>query len=193
MEREHTEEDQALLHRSREQLEQLSRLVDALLRWAVAGQPLELRPSELSAQVREAVESCAQETGSDRVVVVADPAIEVLADPDHLRGAIANVVRNALIYSPPDSEVTVTVHVEEGAARVTVRDHGPGVPAAERDAIFDPFMRGAAAHLVRSGNGLGLFISRRVLEAHGGAIWLSSNATGATFTLELPLVDGVRT
>jgi signal transduction histidine kinase len=187
MEREHGEEDQALLTRSREQLEQLSRLVDALLRWAVAGRPLELRPTDLGTLVGEAVESCARETGSDRVSVSAVQSIEVAADPDHLRGAIANVVRNALIYSPPDTDVSVAVRTEEGSARVTVRDHGPGIPAGERDSIFDPFMRGAAAHLARSGNGLGLFIARRVLEAHGGAIWLTSNGTGATFTLQLPL------
>ncbi len=187
MERGHDEEDQALLTRSREQLEQLSRLVDAMLRWAVAGRPLELRPTDLGTLVREAVESCAGETGSDRVSVSAVQSIEVAADPDHLRGAIANVVRNALIYSPPDTDVSVVVRTEEGSARVTVRDHGPGIPAGERDSIFDPFMRGAAAHLARSGNGLGLFIARRVLEAHGGAIWLTSNGTGATFTLQLPL------
>jgi len=190
MEREHDEEDRALLNRSREQLEQLSRLVDSLLRWAVAGRPLEMRSYDLVKLAREAVDSCARETGTDRVVMTGDPGIAVMAEPDHLRGAVANVIRNALLYSPPNTEVIVGVEAEHGKARVTVRDRGPGVPAGERDSIFDPFMRGAAAHLARSGNGLGLFIARRVLEAHGGAVWLTSKGSGAVFTLEVPLSEG---
>jgi signal transduction histidine kinase len=191
MEREHDGEDRELLNRSREQLEQLSRLVDSLLRWAVAGRPLEMAPTDLVGLVREAADSCAGETGTDRAVVTGDDGVSVLADPDHLRGAVANVIRNALLYSPAETDVVVAVETDDGMARVTVRDRGPGVPAGERDSIFDPFMRGAAAHLARSGNGLGLFIARRVLEAHGGGVWLTSNGTGAVFTLEIPLTkDG---
>jgi signal transduction histidine kinase len=187
MEREHGEQDHALLHRSREQLEQLSGLVDALLQWAVAGRPLELLPTELGPLTREAADQCAREIGTDRVDVTATRGITVLAEALHLRGAIANVVRNALAYSPGDSKVSVDVRVHRGAARVRVRDRGPGVPAAERDSIFDPFMRGTTSHLARTGNGLGLFIARRVMEAHGGTIWLTSDGSGAEFILELPL------
>jgi signal transduction histidine kinase len=189
MQRQHDEEDRALLFSSREQLEQLSRLVDSLLRWAVAGRPLEMRAYDLPRLVREAADSCARETGTDRVVVTGDPGITVMAEPDHLRGAVANVIRNALLYSPADTDVLVVVATDGGKARVTVRDQGPGVPAGERDSIFDPFMRGAAAHLARSGNGLGLFIARRVLEAHGGWVWLTSDGDGAEFTLEIPLTE----
>jgi signal transduction histidine kinase len=84
----------------------------------------------------------------------------------------------------------VDVRVHRGAARVRVRDQGPGVPPSERESIFDPFMRGTASHLARTGNGLGLFIARRVMEAHGGRIWLTSNRSGAEFTIELPLAKG---
>ena len=191
MEHKHDEEDRGLLNRSREQLEQLSRLVDSLLRWAVAGRPLEMRPTDLTELVRQAAESCARETGTDRTLVTGPDDIDVLADEDHLRGAVANVIRNALIYSPSDTQVSVSVEVERDTARVTVRDLGPGVPAGERDSIFDPFMRGAAAHLARTGNGLGLFITRRVLQAHGGGVWLSSDGGGAVFRLEVPLAEAV--
>src|SRR5918996_3031755 len=187
MEHEHDEEDRGLLDRSREQLEQLSRLVDSLLHWAVAGRPLEMRATDLTALVRQAADWCARETGTDRTVVTGPDGIEVLADADHLRGAMTNVIRNAILYSPPETEVSVRIEVEGDTARVTVRDQGPGVPVGERDSIFDPFMRGAAAYLSRTGNGLGLFITRRVLQAHGGDVWLSSNGAGAMFTLELPV------
>jgi signal transduction histidine kinase len=175
-----------LLERSRDQLEQLSRLVDGLFRWAVAGQQLDLERTDLMAVVREAVEGSSLEMVSSRVVVSGPGSVTVLASPDHLRAAIANVVRNALTYSPADKDVSVSVTTHNGRATVTVHDLGPGVPPAQRDLIFDPFIRGSAAHLARSGHGLGLFIARRVMEAHGGRIWLGSGGRGAAFHLQLP-------
>jgi signal transduction histidine kinase len=110
----------------------------------------------------------------------------VIGDPQQLRSAIANVVRNALVYSPPATGVRVRVEASGDSARVVVRDEGPGIAAQERETIFDPFSRGRSA----SGNqgvGLGLFIARRVLEAHGGSIALRPSRSGATFVLELPV------
>jgi signal transduction histidine kinase len=183
----HEDEADSLLRRSRQQLEQLAGLVDGLLWWGVAGRPLQLRPADLASLVREAVEACSLEPGTDRFRLRVPREVPILADPDHLRGAISNVLRNALIYGPPETEVSVAVEVEDGTARVMVRDRGPGVPAPERELIFDPLKRGAAASLTRAGNGLGLFVARRVLEAHRGAIWVSSGRTGATFTMQVPL------
>jgi signal transduction histidine kinase len=176
-----------LLARSRDQLEQLSRLVDGLFRWAVAGQQLDLEKTDLMVVVREAVETSSLETITDRVAISGPRSLTVLASPDHLRAAIANVVRNALSYSPADTVVSVSVRRQSGRATVSVRDRGPGIPVAQREDIFDPFSRGSAAHLARSGHGLGLFIARRVLEAHGGRIWLESGSRGAAFHLQLPL------
>lgn len=187
MEREEDEEEHALLHRSREQLQQLAGLVDGMLRWAVAGEPLRLEPADLMSLVREAVESSCRETGQERVRVTGPRSVRIRAEADHLRVAVSNVVRNALVYSPAETLVSVAVRGAEGLATITVRDGGPGIPPAERDAIFDPFMRGSAAHLVRTGNGLGLFIARRIMEAHGGRIWLGATRAGAAFHLELPL------
>jgi signal transduction histidine kinase len=184
-------ESRGLLERSRDQLEQLSRLVDGLLRWAVGGQQVDLEGTDLMAIVREAVEWTSQETGSHRVVISGPDSVSVLAGPPHLRAAISNVVRNALVYSPPDSEVSVSVGIRNGRATVSVCDRGPGIPPAERELIFDPFMRGSAAHLARSGNGLGLFIARRVMEAHAGRIWLASTSRGAAFQLQLPTTQEI--
>jgi signal transduction histidine kinase len=192
MEREEDVEEHALLHRSREQLQQLAGLVDGMLRWAVAGEPLDLHPTELMTVVREAVSSSARDTGQDRVRVTGPRSVTVAADPGQLMVALSNVVRNALVYSPVQTLVTVRVRSVDQVATVTVRDRGPGVPGAERESIFDPFMRGSAAHLVRAGNGLGLFIARRIMEAHGGRIWLGSTRSGAAFHLELPLSKGAR-
>jgi signal transduction histidine kinase len=192
LERDEEVEERSLLHRSREQLQQLVALVDGMLRWAVAGEPLGLMPANLVTVVREAAEALSQETSQGRVKVTGTRSVQVRADTDHLRSAVSNVIRNALAYSPAETTVTVTVQATDGRATVTVGDQGPGVPSAEQDSIFDPFMRGSAAQLVRSGNGLGLFIARRVMEAHGGRIWLGSPRTGSMFHLEMPLVEGVR-
>jgi signal transduction histidine kinase len=190
MERQEDEEEHALLDRSREQLQQLAGLVDGMLRWAVAGEALSLEPADLMEVVRRAAASSSQETGQERVQVTGPKAVPVRADAGQLRVAVSNVVRNALAYSPADTLVSVAVRGAEGVATVTVGDRGPGVPPTERESIFDPFMRGSAAHLVRTGNGLGLFLARRIMGAHGGRIWLGSSRVGAAFHLELPLAGG---
>ncbi|HEX2024935.1 MAG TPA: HAMP domain-containing sensor histidine kinase, partial [Actinomycetota bacterium] len=178
-----------LIDRSRQQLQQLAGLIDGMLRWAVAGEPLRLASTDLMDVVREAVAASARDTGQDRVRIAGPKTVPVHADAEHLRVAVSNVVRNALVYSPATTRVGVTVRVRDGRALVTVRDRGPGVPVSERDSIFDPFIRGSAAHLVRAGNGLGLFIARRVIEAHRGRIWLDGSRSGAVFHLELPTAE----
>jgi signal transduction histidine kinase len=74
---------------------------------------------------------------------------------------------------------------------VKVSDRGPTIPGDERETIFDPFVRGRSAG-GRPGNGLGLFVARRVAEAHGGALWNEPDHAGATFVLRLPLTVGSR-
>jgi signal transduction histidine kinase len=177
-----------LLSRSGRELGDLAALVDAVLRWAVGAGPLQRRPADLARVVAQAIESCRLGTGEHRLELEAPDPVPVRADPKQLRSAIGNVVRNALAYSPPDSNVTVTVSRVEGMATVTITDRGPGIRPDERDAIFDPFVRGRSGHGRRDGGGLGLFIARRVIEAHDGTIWAeSSYGTGATFRIVLPL------
>lgn len=175
-----------LLHRSQKELAQLAELVDGLLRWAVGSGSLRRRPVNLVRIVEEAVESCRFELNEDRVSLSAPPGVIVRADPRHLRGAIANVIRNALAYSPAPTRVTVTVETGDRVATVRVRDEGPGIPRSERESIFDPLVRGTAARSSRCGKGLGLFIARQVAQAHNGAIWVDSNGKGAVFNIEIP-------
>jgi signal transduction histidine kinase len=116
----------------------------------------------------------------------------IQADAPQLRGAIANVVRNALAYSPPPEPVTVTVEGNEDIVRVRVRDRGRGVPDGERDLIFEPFARSRTVG-ARDGKGLGLFIARRIIQAHGGCIGLRPARPGSEFYIELPLSGEGRT
>jgi signal transduction histidine kinase len=181
-----TGEGKRLLVRSRRELYQLAAQADALLRWAAGDGPLRMRRTDLGRVARRAVETSVSMMEERRVDLEADPDVFVKADARHLRSAIANLVRNALDYSPPGSRVRVVVGREDHRATVTVTDRGPGVSPSEREAIFDPFVRGSMASSNRGGRGLGLFVTRRVVEAHGGAVWLESGDGGTSFRLQLP-------
>jgi signal transduction histidine kinase len=176
-----------MLRRSLRELEQLAGFVEGLLHWTVGAGPLRRRGTDLARVVRQAVESCELEMGDGRISIDARHQVRVHVDPGHLRGAIANLIRNALSYSRPDAAVDVLVEKDDQWATVSVTDRGPGIPPSEREAIFEPLVRGATANGNRNGRGLGLFIARRVVEAHGGEISLKSDRTGTTFLVRVPL------
>jgi two-component system sensor histidine kinase KdpD len=100
---------------------------------------------------------------------------------------IANLVENALRYSPPEEPVRVQVRQTGSEVHVRVVDHGRGVPPSETESIFAPFQRGTLTGETR-GAGLGLAIARGFAEANGGRVWVESHTgQGATFVLALPL------
>jgi two-component system sensor histidine kinase KdpD len=104
---------------------------------------------------------------------------------------VANLVENALRYSPADEPVRVQVRETGSEVLVRVVDHGPGIPAGEAERIFEPFQRGSLTGTTR-GAGLGLAIARGFAEANGGRVWVESHAgQGATFVVALP-VAGTR-
>jgi signal transduction histidine kinase len=179
-------EGKDLLRRTNEELGRLSDLIDPLLRWSSGAENLQRQRADLVHVTRQAVASSAFASDADRVSIVAPDRVLVLADPRHLRSAISNVVRNSLAYTPEGSRVRVQVERDDRLARVLVRDRGPGIPTEEQGSLFNPFSRGTSG-LGRPGSGLGLFIARRVLEAHGGSISLRTTKSGATFVLELPV------
>jgi len=109
------------------------------------------------------------------------------ADATRLEQVLNNLIGNAVKYSPQGSLVRVTVGGEDDQLSVAVSDEGPGIsPALERQ-IFRPFTRGPSEHEEVEGIGLGLYVSKRILEAHGGSIQVvSSDGQGATFQATLP-------
>jgi two-component system sensor histidine kinase CpxA len=116
-----------------------------------------------------------------RVVVKGDSAL--------LRRAVDNVLRNALFYTPDDTEVEMIVEADGDWARLVVRDHGPGVPEAALPQLFEPFFRVDQARARNTGGaGLGLAISQRAVELHGGRI-RAANALphGLTVRIDLPV------
>lgn len=172
------------LELSRHELQELSGLVEALLAWSVGSGSLERRPVDLAQVVREAVEACGLQSGGRRVRIQAPHGVSIRADRRHLKAAVANVVRNALTYSP--DAVEVSVERRNGSVTVAVADGGPGIPPEDREAIFDPFVRGKVGGPRPGRTGLGLFVARRVVEAHHGEIWVEASRRGSVFKIRLP-------
>jgi signal transduction histidine kinase len=120
-------------------------------------------------------------------VVVEQPgAAELSADAIRLGQAINNLVDNALKYTPPNGRIVLATHTEPRAVVLTVSDNGPGVPAAEREAIFRRLYRGDASRSQR-GLGLGLSLVKAIVEAHGGTVAVDdAPGGGARFIVRLP-------
>jgi signal transduction histidine kinase len=113
--------------------------------------------------------------------------VRVRGDPERIAQILGNLLDNAVKYSPPGSAIDVTLAVVGSEAQLRVADRGFGIPDDERGLIFAPFYRTARTRDI-PGTGLGLHISRRIAEQHGGRIWLdSSNEVGSVFVLALPL------
>jgi two-component system OmpR family sensor kinase len=167
-------------------------LVDDLLLLARLdqGRPLDRAPVDLTAMVNDAVSDARAADPGRSVIARIEQPITVTGDDLRLRQAVANLVRNALVHTPAGSPVEVALHAQNGHADIDVIDHGPGVPAAQRERIFERFHR---ADPTRSrdqgGSGLGLSIATAVITAHGGRISVADTpGGGATFRIELPAV-----
>jgi PAS domain S-box-containing protein len=172
------------------QSDQLRRLIDDLL---LASQieadrlDLHLTETDVAAEARLAVDSLQADRLALRVIAPSEPVI-VLADPPRLRQVFANLLTNAIKYSLEDSEVVLSISQRDGDVLVAVTDHGVGIPSEALQHLFDRFFRAEGAEHKAQGLGLGLYITRRIVEAHGGAVSVESRlGRGSTFTVTLPL------
>ncbi len=141
---------------------------------------------DLVAEVRVAVAG-AFELDSDRRVelVLPDEPVWIDGDADRLQQVLANLIDNARKNSPAVEPITITVTPDGSSAEVSVTDSGPGIADDALEQIFDKFVRGRGNTV--SGTGLGLYISRQIVNAHGGRIWAeSAPGQGATFRFVLP-------
>lgn len=174
---------------------QLDDLLDAArLR---AGQTLYLNrePMDIVALVREVVHTT-QATSSRHQIHITTPDTALLCLGDHRRLArvFANLLRNAIVYSPRGGAITVEVRrvtEEKGSwAIVCVRDSGLGIPAADLPRVFERFHRAANVSGLIRGTGLGLASARQIVEQHEGSIEVESvEGQGSTFTVRLPCLD----
>jgi signal transduction histidine kinase len=121
-----------------------------------------------------------------------DEPRQLFGDNDLLCTMLDNLVRNAIRFSPPRETVNVEAELVDGNARITVRDHGPGIPDEYIDRIFDQFIQVPDANgNIKGGMGLGLAIAKTVAQAHGGTIEVRNGRRGGcVFTVSLPLSNG---
>lgn len=126
-----------------------------------------------------------------RVVVEAPERLrEALADRNRLERLLTNLISNALKYSAPDSQVKVSVAQRDDRLVAAVADQGAGIPAEELPRLFERYNRTGMARDRQDGLGLGLYITKGLVEAHGGSIWVESEVgRGSAFFFSLPLAQ----
>jgi Na+/proline symporter/signal transduction histidine kinase len=175
--------------------ERLSRLVNQVLDMAkIESGHADWHTAEvdLCALVRQAVVTTAElfrERQTQVSVAVPDTAVILMADQDRLMQVMLNLLSNAAKFVPvPNGRVDVSLHRDDVGVTVTVRDNGPGVSQAQQTLIFEKFRQGGDANNRPQGTGLGLPISRQIVEHFGGRLWHASEVgQGAAFCFYLPI------
>ncbi|MFG1432386.1 sensor histidine kinase [Xanthobacter sp. V2C-8] len=181
--------------------ERLGRLVNQVLDLAKMESGLadwQAQDVDLAALARDAVKATSElfHARGARVALHLPERVPTLrADADRLMQVLVNLLSNAAKFVPEGAgRVDVTLRRADDSLVVEVKDNGPGVPEAERHTIFEKFRQGGDALSRPSGTGLGLPISRQIVDHLGGAMWLVSEpGGGATFAFRLPLQPGGRT
>ncbi|HVF52720.1 MAG TPA: HAMP domain-containing sensor histidine kinase [Actinomycetota bacterium] len=149
---------------------------------------LELQPIpvDLNALAKQAIEGHVLLSGSKRVEVDIPDGLEAWGDPARLAHVFSNLIENAIKFSD-DGPITVSAREEDGATVVKVTDQGVGIMADRISGVFTGPGESAGGAASPSGSGLGLYLTRRLVEAHGGTIAVeSTEGEGATFTFTLP-------
>jgi len=182
---------QAALQKIDEQTRRLNSLVDDLTDLgSIRAGKLELRPGNcnLLEICQDVVEDQRLISGRTIELETPDKPVTLRADCDRLSQVIANLVSNAIKYSPQDCPIEVSVSQHDDVAVVRVRDAGPGIPRDQQERIFEMFYRDPKAEASsKNGLGIGLAICKDIVERHNGRIWCDSLlGNGSTFVVELP-------
>jgi two-component system sensor histidine kinase KdpD len=180
-----------------QEVERLNLWVDEALDAALSDQQ-NLRPKtgpqDVARLIAETLQECAPILGNRRVEVhgmQALPAAEL--DAGLVKHVLRQLLDNAVKYSPQETPVIVSSAVDGGSIVISVVDSGIGIPEHERSQVFNHRYRGAKARAVAAGNGLGLPSAKCIMEALGGAIWVTSGPSGgAAFHVSLPLAHGMK-
>ncbi len=182
-------ESRTLLQMAQRRVEGSIALTKGLLRFSLTGtRDLDLGPVDTDIVVHTLAERIVGDRPECQVEVVVDRLPRVLGDGPAITTLFANLLENAVKFSPADRPCRVRVsgvHLEDDVVVIVVEDEGPGVPVADRERIFEAFTRSAAAEGV-PGSGLGLATCRRIVERHGGSITVGESETGgARFEVRL--------
>lgn len=165
------------------ELARLSRTLDNVVTLAKPSE-LDLRPCDLDTVLDGALALFARELEEAKISLVRESGdhLTVRADPDRLSQVFSNIIRNSIQAMPDGGTLTIRSELAGGKARVAFADTGPGIPPADLQRVFEPYFT-----TKRSGLGLGLALSLRIVEDHGGTITVANQPTGgALVTVELP-------
>ena len=182
--------DPGLLRGARDEVVRLLDVVDPLLRCAAGEIDDHMEVVDLAAVAMDVIEEESRKhpAGARRFSLQVSGALEVRAERSMIAVALGNLVRNAIAHAGEDRLVSLSLFKMDGRAVVQVWDRGPGVPPEERELVFRRSVRGRSVGTT-PGHGLGLFITRRIAEIHGGTVSIVDSPRGANFRLELPLID----
>lgn len=153
--------------------------------------PVSLDPVSLAEIAEDTVFSFENASSHRLFASAGDPGM-VLGEERRLRQVLVNLVTNAIKHAPEAGTIEVGVESRDGKVIASVQDDGPGIPAAERELVFERFARLAQNGENRPGIGLGLYIVRAIVESHGGTVHVEDRPdglTGARFVIELPERD----
>jgi signal transduction histidine kinase len=169
-----------------ERLQQLTREVLDTASVESGDMAFRTEPADLREVVTQAVETARDaNAGRDLTLALPDDPVPVEIDTARLRQVVINLLDNAVKSSPLDAPVEVRVAGGD-MATVFVRDHGSGISPADRDRVFEKFTRGRTG--LTRGSGLGLYLAREIIAAHGGQIWVDdTDGAGATLRFSIPL------
>ena len=171
----------------------MSTLVDDMLLIARLdqGRPLEKKPVDLQAIAADAASDARAVAPQRQITLSAPGPVVIEGDDTRLRQVVGNLVRNALVHTPQQTAVEISVSTEDSVGRISVADHGPGLHPDEIARIFEPFYRADPSRSRDSGGaGLGLAIVSAVVSAHDGRVTVRETiGGGATFEVELPLAS----
>ncbi|HEX7196802.1 MAG TPA: GAF domain-containing sensor histidine kinase [Candidatus Limnocylindria bacterium] len=181
----------------RSQVGRMRRLVDDLLDVSRidrrGGVSIETEDFDLAAELRDAVSRVRREHRDRDLALTAPEALGVHADRDRIDQVLSNLLENAVKYSPDGGPIRVTVDRRGGEVEVRVSDTGIGIPDEHRENVFERFYQADddAGRRRFGGLGLGLYISRAIIDAHGGRIWSAPNTEagrGSVFGFRIPRV-----
>ncbi len=184
------EETEKAMRRIEDEAARMGVLVEDLLTLARLDEIADAPHAELdlSGLAGDAVDD-ARATAPDREISLDSERAPVMGDAHQLRQVLANLLRNALVHTPAGTPIDVSVARENGSVLLEVRDHGPGLPTDDADAIFERFWRAEGGRKQgRGGAGLGLAIVAGIVDAHDGSVGASNaDGGGASFVVRLPL------
>jgi signal transduction histidine kinase len=169
----------------------MEQLIEDLLDMAsiqAKGLTLELASEDAGRLIEDAVEMHEAMAADKGLKIIAECELceSIRCDRARIQQVFSNLIGNAIKYCRPGDVIFVRCDRDAGHARFSVADTGPGIAPAEMENLFDPFWS-AKRHLVKTGTGLGLYIAKGIVQAHGGALWVQSKlGDGATFFFTLP-------